>query len=206
MPAKRTAFIAVLLASVAGQAAAARAGHITMSYFAAIAFVLAGLQYAFTLNRSWWADSGRGIEPARDTAQPVMAARNAEAIGLCYGWGGLSLLAVYQLSGVHWQHGWQYGLGMVAIAALVMAAARLLRGASWTRAHYRALGWASAAHGLAALAGVAWLIGSGKAQSLKGDWAANVVFLMGGLLIAGVTVMGLKTAMRLEAGGSKQPV
>ena len=199
MPTKRSAFIAVLIASVAGQVAAAGAGAVGMAYFAAGAFGLAGLQYCFGINRAWWAESGHGVGPSPAAAQPMIAARNADVIGLGYGWGGLSLLAVYLLSSVRWQHGWQYGAGMVLIGALVLAWARSLQGVTWTAAKFRALAWASAAHGIAALVGVAWLIGSGKAQSIKGDWAANVVFLTGGLLIAGVTAMGLKTAFKLNS-------
>lgn len=199
MPSKHTALIAVLAASVAGQVAAAGAGSILMTYFAVGAFTLAALQYAFSINRAWWSAGSQGLGPSPEAARPIMAANTADLLGLGYGWGGASLLCVYLLSGLRWQHGWEYGLGMVVIAALVLAWARSQRGAPCSPAQFRRLMALSAVHGIAALGGVGWLLASGKAQSIKGDWAANAVFLLGGLLIAGVTAMGLKTARRLEA-------
>lgn len=204
MPSKHTALIAVLAASVAGQVAAARAGAVGMTYFAAGVFTLAVLQYAFSINRAWWPAGAVGVGPSPQSARPIMAANTADLIGLGYGWGGASLLGVYLLSGVRWQHGWEYGLGMVLIGALMIAWARSQRGATCPPGRFRALLALSAVHGLAAIIGVGWLLVSGKAQSLKGDWAANVVFLLGGLLIAGVTAMGLKTARRLEVEAGRK--
>ena len=121
-----------------------------------------------------------------------MAARNARLIALAYAWGAVSMLAVYLLTSLRWQHGWQYGLGMALIALLIHAFSRNLVG-RWTPSFNRALTLAALLHGWAAIAGLGWMIAIGKIYSDKGDWAANLVFACGGLMIVGVTIMALRT-------------
>lgn len=199
MQSRRAATIAVLLASVAGQMAAANAGAIGFAAFAAGAFLLAALRAGLILNRPWWSPAGHAIGPSPLAAQPVMAARNGELLALGYGWGALSLLAIYLLTPLRWQHGWEYGVGMALIAALLAALARHIAQAAWTEARFKTLLAVSVLHGTAALTGLAWLVASGKVWSLKGDWAANIVFVSGALLIAAISAMGIATAIRLSA-------
>ena len=197
---KRWAATALLvLASIAAQAAAADAGSVSAAIVGAGAFVLAALKRAWDVNRPWWTPGGQSNGPSPLVAQPQMAARNAELLALGYGWGALSLLAVYLLTALHWQHGWQYGSGKALIAALLVRGATWLRAAEWTPFSYKMLTGATLVHGAAAAGGLAWLIASGKMLPVKGDWAANVVFVSGAVLIAGVSLMGLRTARVLEA-------
>jgi hypothetical protein len=55
------------------------------------------------------------------------------------------------------------------------------------------------AHGFAALAGLAFLIGSGKLSTLKDDWAANHVFLFGATGILVLCIIAGISQRRLAA-------
>ena len=193
-----TATLVVLAASVIGQVVGASQNSTGLNVFAAVAFGGALLRVGWQLNRPWWQTGhGASIGPSTSQSLPSMAARNGLLVALGYAWGGLSLLAVYLLSGLAWRHGWQYGSGMLVIAFLIMFAVRDLE-AAWKPGSATALKWVTLVHGWAALAGLGWLIGFGKIWSLKDDWAANVVFACGALIIAGLGAMALKTARHLE--------
>ena len=118
---------------------------------------------------------------------------SAELMALTWSWGGVSLLLTYGPAGLKWQHGWQYGSAMLLIAgALAWHARRIVPGSS--AATLFALEWgrkAAFAQGLACGIGLAWLIGSGKLDTVKGDWAANDVFLAGGFTLLVLSAMGI---------------
>lgn len=192
------ATVFVGLASIAGQGAGAGDPSTGMSLFAAAAFTGAMLRVAWQINRPWWGTTQPGdIGPSVTDAQPMMAARNAELLALTYGWGAGSLLVVYLLTTLRWQHGWQYGCGMGLIAVLLVGYARNMQ-ARWTPQVGRTLSMASLAHGWAATAGVGWLVASGKLFSAKTDWAANIVFFCGGIMIVGISTMAVRTARLLN--------
>ena len=109
-----------------------------------------------------------------------------------WGVGAASMLGVYLLSGLKWQHGWQYGTGMALIALAALAFARQPR---WLNA----VAIAVALQGMAAAIGIAVLAGSGKLASVKGDWAANIIFVAGGVAIAVLSVMAVAAHRRMEA-------
>jgi hypothetical protein len=52
-------------------------------------------------------------------------------------------------------------------------------------------------HAAAAAGGLVYLIGTGKLETLKGDWAANNVFLMGGLAILTISLIAALAQWRL---------
>lgn len=192
------ATVAVLLSSVAGQAVGAAQNSVEMSVFAAMAFVGAMLRAGWMLNSAWWqCETSSCIGPPLAGAQPTTATRNARLLALGYAWGGLSLLAVYLLTPLRWQHGWQYGSGMLLIAALIYAGSGGFT-ARWSPAFSRGLTWVTLLHGWAATAGLAWLVGSGKIWSVKGDWAADIVFAHGALIITGLSAMALRTSRILS--------
>jgi hypothetical protein len=59
------------------------------------------------------------------------------------------------------------------------------------------------AQGFAAAVGVLILIVSGKLTAGKGDWIANLVFVAGGVAIAALSALSVRTQrrlMRLAAG------
>jgi hypothetical protein len=191
------AALAVLLASVIGQAVGATQGSTGLSIFAAGAFLGAILRLSWQINSPWW-HTAQSIGPPAGSAQPVMASRNASLLALGYSWAAASMLAVYLLTPLRWQHGWQYGLGMALIAALIYGAGQRIPG-HWTPQSSRRLIGMSLLHGWAASAGLFWLIYTGKMLSPKADWAANVVFVTGAIAIAGLSAIAIRTA-RLLAG------
>lgn len=194
----------VLLSSIAGQVVGAAQNSVGMSVFAATACIGAMLRVGWMLNRPWWqCETSSCMGPSTTDAQPIMATRNARLLGLGYAWGGLSLLAVYLLTPLRWQHGWQYGSGMILIAALIYILSRGFTGC-WTPAFSRALMLVTLLHGWAATAGLGWLVGSGKIWSIKGDWAADVVFASGAVIIAGISAMALRTSRLLARHATQQ--
>jgi predicted ribosomally synthesized peptide with SipW-like signal peptide len=110
-------------------------------------------------------------------------------IALGYLWGGATLITVYTWSGVWWQHGRQYGTGMVVVAVLILALAwRLGRTGPAMAGRLRFTRVAAGLQALAAIGGLAFLIGAGKLASVKGDWPANLIFLSGGIAIAALSL------------------
>jgi hypothetical protein len=191
------ATVFVLLASVAGFAMAVAQSSSELAIFAAAAFVGALVRLGYQINSPWWRPhAASDIGPSGTASQPVLAARNAVLLALGYGWGSLCLLTAYLTTTLKWQHGWQYGTGMALIAMLIYALSRRIT-AHWRPAWARVLIVVSAAHATAALAGVSWLAGSGKLWSAKADWAANIVFAGGGVIIAALSVMAIATAVML---------
>jgi hypothetical protein len=131
---------------------------------------------------------------AMATADPIATAtHNAYLQALTWGAGAASMLGVYLLSGLRWQHGWQYGAGMALIALAALLYARQPR---WLNA----VAGVVALQGAAAAIGLAVLAGSGKLASVKGDWAANIIFVAGGVAIAILSVMAVASHARHKAG------
>jgi hypothetical protein len=123
-----------------------------------------------------------------------MTRRNARLAALVYAWGAAAMFAIYHLSGLTWRHGWQYGLLMALCAGGLLIYVRQLGG----RREAPALGL-TLLHGAAALCALAYLIGTGKLDTLKSDWAANHVFLFGGLSILALNVFAAITHVRLAS-------
>jgi len=120
-------------------------------------------------------------------------------IAVVYAWGGLTLNFVYRYGGLHWQHGWQYGLAMLLIAASIAFIVAFMqdkaeRGAA-PGAEPRLLRL-TVLHGIAAAAALLWLALSGKLNTPKEDWAANIVFVCGGLAVVGIAAMTVRAAQR----------
>jgi hypothetical protein len=168
-----------LLMSVFGQILGAQTGRGAMSVAAAALIPLVLIAAAWRLNRVPFADA----ESA--------ARHNGMLQAWAWGTGAASMLGVYLLSGLKWQHGWQYGTGMALIAVLAFWFARRPR---WLNAAAVAV----ALQGAAAAIGLAVLAGSGKLASVKGDWAANVIFVAGGVAIAVLSVMAVAAHRRAQ--------
>lgn len=122
-------------------------------------------------------------------------------IMLAYLWCALAFYAVYLGTTLHWQHGWEYGSAMLLIA--VAHAIYLWRLAdpnasvSSPRAIDRAVRLA-ACQAIAIAFGLIWLIQSGKLASVKGDWAANQLFLAGGFAVMFLSAIIIKTNATLS--------
>lgn len=179
-----------LLVSIGGLVAGAATGNKVLAAAAAgLGAVFLALS-ALVLNARL-ADAASGAPAGeRDVARS-----HALLLAVGWAWGGAAMLAVYLFSGLKWQHGWQYGSGMVLIAGLIaLYASRLARpdNALASPAALRGARIANAAQGIAAAVGVAWLSLSGKLATEKGDWAANDIFVAGALAIVALSALGLR--------------
>lgn len=192
------ALVALLAAAVTIMTFAAGLGAKAMSLATAGVFAGIVLLVAWRINRlELWpaaalADHAANVHATR---------RNTRLIALVYAWGGAVLLAVYSLSGLRWQHGWQYGSGMVVIASALLLLVHKLGDEDFhfrTPEGLRQLGHVVLAQAVAAAGGLVFLISSGKLWNGKQDWAANHVFLAGGLAIVIVSVIAWRTHRRLE--------
>lgn len=114
----------------------------------------------------------------------LTAARFARLMAVLWTWSGVAMLGCYYLTDLSWQHAWQYGAGMLLIGGLVW-----MYGAARGRADPRfatadralAARWLTRLQGIAILAGLIFLMIGDKLHADKADWAANVVFVAGGL-------------------------
>jgi len=105
---------------------------------------------------------------------------NVWLAALVYAWGAFALFGIYSLSDLAWRHSFQYASGASLIAAgLAIYGLRLGRDRKAPFPHFAL----SLVHGAAAAGGLVYLVGAGKLASLKQDWAANEVFLWGGMAI-----------------------
>lgn len=191
------ALLALLAVSVAVMTWAAGIGAQAVSLLAAGIYGLAVVGVAWRINRpeQWPAKALADPDAAMHTAR-----RNARLFALTYAWGGLALLLVYKLSGLKWQHGWQYGSGMGVIAGGLLLLVHKLGDAATplrTPAGLQHLANLVLAQAIAAGAGLVFLVGSGKLWAGKKDWAANHVFLVGGLTIVVVSLISWRTHAKL---------
>ena len=187
--------VALLVASVAVMVFGAARGDQTVVAAAAAFFATAMIATAVRINAPAWQKSN---EAASAADAPGLARRNTRLAALVYAWGGAAMLGVYSLAGLSWRHGWQYGLAMAIVAALLLLYVRHLGRQVRPEMPPLAL---TLLHGAAAAVGLGFLVGSGKLATTKGDWAANDVFLGGGVAIVLLCVVAGVTQSRL----SKKP-
>lgn len=178
----------VLISSVTGMVHGVGRNDPEFTRLAAIGFVALLCTVALYINASAW----RG----RTTTEngPTTVQRNAHLAALLYVWGASAMFAVYSLSDLTWRHAWQYGLGMVIIGLGILAYIARLKDEDYPPL------WLTIFHGLAAAGGLAFLIGTGKLQTVKSDWAANEVFLWGGIGIVILCVLSLMTPALCRRG------
>ena len=191
------ALIAVLLASAGAMWAAAGAGNRLLSFASNGAFGTSIVLAAPRTNVPLW----RGAHPPGGSRrlQADAMRRNARLAALVYACGAAAMFAVYMLAGLAWRHGWQYGSGMALIAGAFLAYAHAMRPGSALRTPHALHGACAFTmlHGLAALAGLAFMLRAGKLATVKGDWAANHVFLAGGAAIVALCALTLVTHVAL---------
>ena len=190
-----------IVASVASAVTGAHSGLPLLSWAAVLIFAGVLIATALETNRPWW-ELGHATPDVAASALEI----NTALLILAYTWGGIIMFAVYRLSGLRWQHGWQYAAGMGLIAlALQVYAWRLAHSHSRLR-HPRALAVAaqlSVLQALAAVTGVSFLLFSGMIASVKGDWAANQIFLAGGLAVALLSAICAYTQFRFMRNGPR---
>lgn len=147
------------------------------------------------INAPLWSRTAKLSAPTDAFASIKEALRcNVWLAALVYAWGASALFAVYSLSDVTWRHAFQYGSGAVLFAScLGLYGYRLGRIRNLPVPPLIL----TLFHGLAAAGGLVYLIGGGKLDTTKGDWAANEVFLWGGFAIVALCVMSAVTQTRV---------
>lgn len=203
----RLALVVVGVASATGMILGARiasASAVTgaAALFACVAVLVAGITLRQSLR---WA----GIS-SRAPLMPVYVGllQSSRLAAISYAWGAVAMQGIYltPLTGLRWQHGWQYASAMALLAAATFAFARTLsqplpgQGAF---AFQRQLRWAlplAIAQAVVAGGGLAALIASGKLWSERADWAANRVFAALAIAIAAVMLGSIIAQSRLRPG------
>lgn len=182
--------IAVLL-SAGGMAYGAATASRTLAASCAFAFAFFMFIVAWRVNRPAWL---AGTSPAPGVLFHTMR-RNTRLASLTYGWAAAAFFAVYGLTDVTWQHGWQYGTAAALIAAGLLYYVRSMGDADSGTPPPMIL---TILHGLAVLGGLAYLIMGGKLLTPKGDWPASYIFLFGGIAIVSICYIAFITQWRLR--------
>ncbi|MBL8846304.1 MAG: hypothetical protein JNN24_11095 [Hyphomicrobium zavarzinii] len=147
------------------------------------------------INAPLWSRTAKLSAPKDAFASIKEALRcNVWLAALVYAWGASALFAVYSLSDVTWRHAFQYGSGAVLFAACLGIYGYRLGRIRNLQVPPLIL---TLIHGSAAAGGLVYLIGGGKLDTAKGDWAANEVFLWGGFAIVALCVMSAVTQTRV---------
>lgn len=139
-------------------------------------------------------------------AQYHMLRRNVRLTGLIYAWGAAALMAIYVFGDLKWRHGWQYAAVMALVAgALLMLVDRLGRPGNVfdTPQMFARVVPLSVSHAVAAAVGLVYLVATDKLATAKGDWAANHVFLAGGIGILAITLIAARTHHRLTVSSDR---
>lgn len=158
------------------------------------------------INAPLWSRSGRPV-PGQDGHAAIREALrcNVWLAALVYAWGASSLFAIYSLSDLTWRHSFQYGF-----AAALIGASLGIYGFVLGRYNHLPIPPLSLTvfHGLVVGLPLIYLITSGKLATQKGDWAANEVFLWGGIalvLLCLMTIMTQTRITRFENSGASSP-
>lgn len=200
---RRLLFLGACLSALA-MVGAARAGQAEIVTLAAGAFACAALAVALVF--SWQA-----LHWPPSTRSPLMPAfvallQSSSLAAICYLWGALAMQGVYltAITGLKWQHGWQYALAMallaVASAVFAQSLADPLKSGAPTGSE-RQFRWATAlaaAQACVAGIGLVVLIVSGKLFSTRADWAANRVFAGLAVAVFAMSVASMIVQRRLK--------
>jgi hypothetical protein len=186
--------LAVALVAMTIAAGSARKSEAAV---AAAVFAIVLVATAVRTNSPLWRRSATA-----GTVSPGDAIRQtAQLIMLAYLWCALAFYAIYLGTDVHWQHGWEYGSALLLIGighAFLLWRLSDPKDSVSTSATIETAVWASACQAILIALGLMWLIGSGKLSTLKGDWAANQIFLAGGFAIMCLSVILIKTNAALN--------
>jgi len=185
----RLALGAAAIASIGLMVAGVMSAMAGLTYAGGGLFLLAALGVGGQI----WRSAGNA-EP-----REAVALGFAGVIAATWAWAGFAMLACYYLTDLSWQHAWQYGAAMVLIAAGITAYARARRQPDSRLAApdaTAAMRGVTALQGIAALIAVAALLLSGKVEAHGRDWAANVVFIAGGLALFALSAMAVLAERR----------
>lgn len=189
--------ITALVVSVVGMVIGGRMHQLPVLIFAAASFAFGIIGVSILANLSDWRDGRVAI--ADDAIRALH--RNSRLMVVAYAWGALAMQALYTtpLTGLKWQHGWQYALLMLLLALGSFHLSRALESPDpGRRAPWLAMAVPLAmANALLSAGGLLYLAFSGKLLLRRSDWAANQVFLFGALIVMVLAAVTLKTHARL---------
>ncbi len=175
--------------SIAAMVLGAGRGDKVNPALAAGLFAAAAIGAALWINAPFW---GRAAAAGSSGIKTALVC-NVWIAAFVYAWGAIALFAVYSLSDLFWRHSWQYGLGAALFAVGVSLYANSLDRETSTALPPLYL---TALHGAAAAGGLIYLVGTDKLDTHRGDWAANDVFLAGGIAIVVLCLIAAITQMR----------
>jgi len=164
--------------------------------------ILAGAMFGTVATIVGWRFARDTGGSTGDIKPDAIAVQFARLMAVNWAWAGLAMLGCYYLTDLSWQHAWQYGAGMLLIAGLIViyGRARLSVGSRFASAEMVARArWITLLQGVGALVGVVILAQSGKLDASRQDWAANVVFVVGGLSIFALSWAALRAERRAAA-------
>lgn len=186
------AFSGILGFSIVAFAISVQSGNPMMSALACGIGAAAIASIALLLNRRLRPLGQGTVTPQCSVADG--ARFNSRMMAVLYGWGSLMLGGGYGFGNLSWRHDWQYALGMALIALGLTSLSRQFRDiASATPAKLSAAYAAVWMQLVGAVAGLGFLTLSGKLASQKADWAANQVFLAGGISIVLLSALAIQT-------------
>ena len=196
MPLRRTLpwLVVTLLLALIAMALSAGAVRKTDSAIAAAIFATVMILTGIRGNAPLWL---RNPQPQSLGVTPRTAAfETSRLIGITYFWCALAFFTIYLGTSVRWQHGWQYGSAMLLIAvghAFYLARLADPADSASEPAAVNRLVKLAGYQAIAIAVGLIWLIGSGKLSTLKGDWAANQIFLAGGFAVMCLSMIMMRT-------------
>jgi hypothetical protein len=181
----------VVVTDVAGMLLAAATGRMHLVLALAALFCLVMIGAALVVNAPYWRPGGRAIPPLLGLGM------NTRLMALTYFWGALAMQGLYttRLTGMRWQHGWQYALVMLILAwgALTFASGLETRDIQRRNLFGSVAIPLAVVQGIGAATGVLFLVASGKLANVRADWGANQVFLFGALTIMVLAAVALRT-------------
>ncbi len=182
-----TVLLAAVLSIVVGVLAVARGASVPLGLAVGL-FAVQVLLTLWRINAPTWR-AGTTQTPAAD-----WVLSNTVLTAIVYAWGAAALFCIYGLSGLIWRHWWQYGAGMALLAAVALLCARHLASERVLRARAPTLNIIMAitvVQAVSVAGALIYLVASGALDTHKGDWAANHVFLAGGLMIGAISLVSL---------------
>lgn len=198
-------FAALAVLSAVFMIKAAAASRADLATAAAAAFAVGAVLVAVLSNIEAWRCPSSGDAAGDALLASGRLRQNTWLAAIAYLWGAVAMQGLYltPLTGLKWQHGWQYALAMLLLAAGSLAFERTLLSAvpgqdprGWGR-HFRLALPLASGQALVAGGGLAVMALSGKLRSVRADWAANRVFAALAVAILAIAVCSLVSHRRL---------
>ena len=186
-----------------GMAVGAARVHVWLVTASAGSFALWAIGIGIVINLPHWRKPSDGRAHVGELA--AVFRQNVRLMSAVYAWGALSMQTLYttSLTGLRWQHGWQYALLMLLFALASFHVAQALGDPD---PKYRSpwLAWAvpmTIATAFLSAFALLFLVFSGKLAVRRADWAANIVFLFGAITMMVLAATTLRSHDKLLRRG-----